>query len=89
MTIKNKALGLATTLLAGTAMAHDGHGDHDALGVLATLAHPLTVQQALTVLLLACVMARVLLGSRRGALGYGLVAGAAAAATGLALLARA
>ncbi|HOB94951.1 MAG TPA: hypothetical protein PK306_15650 [Aquabacterium sp.] len=89
MTIKTKALGLGTALLATAAQAHDGHGDHDALGVLATLAHPLTVQQALTALLLACVAGRVLLGGRRGALGYSLVAGAAAAATGLALLARA
>ncbi len=89
MSIETKAFGLAGLLAAGAARAHDGHGDHDALGVLATLAHPLTVQQALTALLLACVAARVLLGSRRGALGYGLIAGAAAAATGWALLARA
>lgn len=91
-TLRNAGLALLATATTTAALAHAGHGDHDSLGVLATLAHPLELRQLLTLVLLACVLGRLWTADRRSArspLALALVAGAAAAATGLALLARA
>jgi hypothetical protein len=88
------ATAIATAALAasGAAQAHPGHGDHDALGLLATLAHPLTLQQLPAVALAgaAVVVAGALLArawpATRRPLALLLVAGATTA--GLAVLAR-
>ncbi len=91
-TTARRVLAAGLALLSTTAArAHDGHGSHDSLGVLATLAHPLDLRELLTLLLLVCVAGRVFtLGAfrARSPLALALVAGAAVSATGLAVLAR-
>jgi hydrogenase/urease accessory protein HupE len=80
---------LATGAVALAAQAHPGHGEHDTLGLLATLVHPLQPAQALWALLVSAAVAatvsEVWPRSRR-LLGWLLLS--AAGAGGLALLAR-
>ena len=90
--LRRAAATLAGLGLATAASAHPGHGDHDSLGLLATLIHPLEMHHLLWALLVAAVVGRAMVTEARSArspLALGLLATAALAAGGLALLGRA
>jgi len=90
--LATRASAAAALAACSLAQAHPGHGEHDSLGLLATLLHPLTLQQlpalALAVVVVLAAGARLARSApaARRPLALLLVAGATLA--GLAMLGR-